>query len=159
MNCEQLVTIPQTAFSLAQRFVGVQEGPGAANNPQVLAMLRMDTKWPTGDHVPWCSAFCNYTCWLLRLPRSKNLRARSWLSVGRAIRVEDAQVGFDVVILQRGAGKQPGPENTTAPGHVGFFAGRNHHETVMVLGGNQRNAVTVAPYPVSRILGVRRIYG
>ena len=49
-----------TAFDLAQRFVGTQELGGAASNPAVLAMLRLDQKWPKGDQVPWCSAFANY---------------------------------------------------------------------------------------------------
>ena len=41
-----------TAFDLAQRFVGTQELGGAASNPAVLAMLRLDQKWPKGDHDP-----------------------------------------------------------------------------------------------------------
>jgi hypothetical protein len=70
-----------TTFDLAQRFVGISEGPASATKPQVLAMLRLDQKWPKGDDVPWCSAFINYIAWLLRLPRSKSLLARSWLLI------------------------------------------------------------------------------
>ena len=66
-----------TAFELAQRFVGVKEIPGSESNPMVLSMLRLDQAWPEGDEVPWCSAFVNYIAWLLRLPRSKALNARS----------------------------------------------------------------------------------
>jgi uncharacterized protein (TIGR02594 family) len=94
--------IETTAFDLAQRFVGVTEIAGSASNPQILAMLRLDEKWPEGDHVPWCSAFMNYIAWLRRLPRSKSLQARSWLLVGKAVKLEDAEPGFDVVILKRG---------------------------------------------------------
>ena len=145
-----------TPFDIAQRFVGVKEAPGEASNPQVLAMLKLDAKWPKGDDVHWCSAFANYVCWLLRVPRSKSLRARSWLSVGRAIKLEHAKPGFDVVILKRGKGKQPGPENTTAPGHVGFYAGE-HGMHVLVLGGNQKDAVNVQAYSRKLVLGVRRL--
>src|SRR5512145_2852086 len=99
-----------TAFDLAQRFVGISEISGSASNPQILAMLRLDAHWPEGDHVPWCSAFMNYVAWLLRLPRSKSLLARSWLSVGRPVNLEEAEAGFDVVILKRGSGQQPGPD-------------------------------------------------
>ena len=49
-----------TPFDLAQRFVGISEVPGSTSNAHVLAMLRIDQKWPEGDHVPWCSAFINY---------------------------------------------------------------------------------------------------
>lgn len=145
-----------TAFDLAQRFVGVEETEGAASNPAVLAMLRLDNKWPQGDDVPWCSAFVNYICWLLRLPRSKSLAARSWLAVGARVAPISAEPGFDVVILQRGDGPQPGPEVIQAPGHVGFFAGLDG-QRVLVLGGNQGDAVNVAGFPASRVLGVRRL--
>jgi uncharacterized protein (TIGR02594 family) len=115
-----------TAFDLAQRFIGVKEIAGTASNPQVLAMLQLDASWPKGDDVPWCSAFANYIAWLLRLPRSKSLMARSWLQVGTPIKIEEADAGNDIVILKRGGGDQPGPEVISAPGHVGFFAGIEH---------------------------------
>lgn len=136
-----------TAFDLAQRFVGMRELPGTADNPAILAMLHLDAKWPDGDEVPWCSAFVNYVCWLLRLPRSKSLRAKSWLDIGHA--VTTPRVGFDIVILNR----PPNPAN----GHVGFYAG-SEDTKVHLLGGNQSNTVCVAPYDYSRIVGTRRLY-
>ena len=145
-----------SVFEQAQRFVGMKEIPGQEDNPAILAMLQLDMSWPQSDEVPWCSAFANYCAWCLRRPRSKDLRARSWLRVGAAILLSDAEPGFDVVILQRGEGEQPGPEVISAPGHVGFFAGL-YGETVMLLGGNQGDAVTVAPFPANRVLGTRRL--
>lgn len=145
-----------TAFELAQRFIGTKETPGVASTPIVLAMLKLDSSWVAGDDVAWCSAFCNFVAWLLRLPRSKSLSARSWLQVGQAIALADAQPGFDVVILKRGLGAQPGPEVIQAPGHVGWFAGREGDD-VLILGGNQSDAVTVARFTSSRILGIRRL--
>jgi uncharacterized protein (TIGR02594 family) len=148
--------IKLTAFDMAQRFIGIKEISGTASNPQILAMLKLDNKWPEGDEVPWCSAFINYITWLLRLPRSKNLRARSWLNIGESIKKEDAEVGFDVVILKRGKGVQPGPEVIEAPGHVGFFAGLEE-DMILILGGNQSNSVDVSRYSIGRILGIRRL--
>lgn len=148
--------IQVSAYELAQRFVGIEEVPGATSNPQVLAMLRLDAAWPEGDHVPWCSAFTNYIAWLLRLPRSKSLRARSWLNVGEVVRLEEAAAGFDVVIFKRGSGQQPGPEVIDAPGHVGFYAGVDG-KNILVLGGNQSDTVGIAPYPKAKLLGVRRL--
>jgi uncharacterized protein (TIGR02594 family) len=146
-----------TAYDLASRFIGVKEIPGSRSNPMVLAMLRLDAEWPAGDEVPWCSAFTNYVAWLLRLPRSKALNARSWLNVGRPVTLEEARCGFDVVILSRGPTPQPGPEVIAAPGHVGFFGGFAG-EVVMLLGGNQGDTVGVAPFPVARVLGLRRLH-
>lgn len=141
--------IELTAFDLAQRFVGMHEVAGAVrDNPAILAMLRLDGAWPEHDEVPWCSAFVNYIAWLLRLPRSKSLAARSWLTIGRAIFPGEAVAGFDVVILRRG-------DNPEA-GHVAFFAGFGEN-TMELLGGNQGNAVSVAPFPAGRVVGVRRL--
>lgn len=148
-----------TAFEIAQRFVGMKEVPGTGSNPQVLAFLKLDHSWPAGDDVPWCSAFVNYITWLLRLPRSKSLSARSWLSVGQPINLDQAELG-DIVIIKRGEGVQPGPEVLQAPGHVGFFAGRPGNEpgkAIYILGGNQGDSVSVAPFDAERLLGIRRL--
>lgn len=150
-----------TAYSMAEKFLGARELTGRQMaNSQVLAMLQLDVSWPEDDGVPWCSAFVNYIAWLLDLPRSKSLRARSWLKVGRPVALGNAQRGFDVVILSRGP-SAPGPEVIEAPGHAGFFS---FYATelpgapfVDLLGGNQDDSVSVKPYPASRVLGVRRL--
>lgn len=146
-----------TLYLLASRFLGITEVAGPTANPQILAMLQLDMR--TGivdDATPWCSAFVNYLAWLLELPRSKSLAARSWLSVGLPVALHEARVGFDVVVLSRGDGPQPGAEVRQAPGHVGLYAGREGGD-VLVLGGNQGNAVSIARFPVSQVLGVRRV--
>lgn len=155
------VRVQVSAYDLAMRFVGLKEISGPVSNPQVLAMLRLDNSWVADDLVPWCGAFTSYIAWLLRLPRSKSLAARSWLGVGTPIRLEEARPGYDVVILRRGEGQQPGPETLDASGHVGFFAGIEgtiSNQRVMLLGGNQGDQVSVLGFPVERILGVRRLY-
>ena len=144
-----------TAFSMAQRFLGMKEVSGSVDNPAILAMLRLDASWPQADEVPWCSAFVNYICWLLRLPRSKSLRARSWLLVGEVVNLDMAVVGFDVVIFSRGS-NAPGPEVIQALGHVAFFAGLDG-DRVYALGGNQSDGVNVSQSPRSQVLGVRRL--
>lgn len=151
-------TVCLTCFDLAQRFIGIAEAPGAASNPHVLSMLRLDQTWPVADDVAWCSAFANYVAWLLRLPRSKALNARSWLGVGKPVLLDDALIGNDVVILKRGPVPQPGPEVLNAPGHVGFFAGRDPGSgTFLLLGGNQGDKVSLASFKVADVLGVRRL--
>lgn len=145
-----------TAFDIAQRFVGMKEIAGEMTNPLILAMLKLDSNWPEDDEVPWCAAFVNFVTWILRLPRSKSLLARSWLHVGKEIGLPNAKAGFDIVILKRGSGDQPGSENSTAPGHVGFYAGQQGN-FVQLLGGNQSDSVKVSSYDISRILSVRRL--
>jgi uncharacterized protein (TIGR02594 family) len=148
-----------TAYSLAQRFVGLREVSGVASNAHILAMLQLDAKWPKDDAVPWCSAFANWIAWLLRLPRSKSLVARSWLGVGTPVALEDAQPENDVVVLKRGKAPQPGPAVLDAPGHVGFFAGLDGTAAVLILGGNQSDSVNVSRFAARDVLGVRRLDG
>jgi len=60
------------------------------------------------------------------------------------------------VILRRGQGEQPGPDVIDAPGHVGFFAGVSGG-SILVLGGNQSDAVNVKAFPADSVLGIRRL--
>jgi uncharacterized protein (TIGR02594 family) len=152
-----------TPFDVAEVFIGEREVGGGLDNPLIMAMLRTDNQWPEHDEVPWCSAFVNFVCKLLRLPRSKSLLARSWLGVGRPVQLLEACVGFDIVVLKRGADPQPGPEDHSAPGHVGFYAGHASHTRhhvrgyVDVLGGNQGDTVKISRYKTSDILSIRRL--
>jgi len=146
-----------TPYALAQRFDGFKEAPGAIHNPAVVAMLQLVDRSVHDDETPWCSAFVNYIAWLLDVPRSKSLAARSWLRVGMPVPLSEARRGFDVVVLSRGA-NAPGPAVLDAPGHVGFFAGVLHApERVQVYGGNQGDKVSLAEFPIDRVLGVRRL--
>ena len=148
--------IETSAYELAQRFVGeIRERPGEKDHPFIVwchSLCGLDA----ADEVPWCSSFANGIAWILRLPRSKSASARSWLAVGVPVNHSEAVPGFDVVILKRGEGEQPGPEVLNAAGHVGFFGGFESGR-VLVLGGNQGDQVSVAPFPMSSILGIRRL--
>lgn len=147
-----------TPYELAMRFVGeITELPGPNKNSPFIQWCHESVGLvDTPDEVAWCSSFVNRICWILRLPRSKSARARSWLTLGRPLDAKDAVPGHDVIVLKRGTGDQPGPDVIDAPGHVGFFA-RLDGDWVMVLGGNQSDGVTVARFPASSILGIRRL--
>lgn len=139
-----------TPFDFAQRYVGeIREIAGQGHHPFIqwchaLCSLGMDQP----DETPWCSSFVNAIAWQLRLPRSKSAAARSWLGIGAAVEHPGAaRVGYDVVVLKRGA---------PPSGHVGFFAGLED-DKVLVLGGNQGNAVTIQRFPQADILGIRRL--
>jgi uncharacterized protein (TIGR02594 family) len=150
------VFLKATPLSIARRFLGMQEVAGSVNNPAIVAMLQLDAKWADKDAIPWCSAFVNAVAWLLDVPRSKSLAARSWLNVGTPVELDKAEPGFDVVILKRGTGDQPGPDVLDAPGHVGFFVDRLA-DKVVILGGNQGDEVSIEQFAAKNILGIRRL--
>jgi uncharacterized protein (TIGR02594 family) len=152
--------VTTSALEVAKTFAGVKEISGALNNPQIQAFLATDFQPgqpAVADEIAWCSAFVNYVAKLLNLERSKSLAARSWLRVGAVIDLSQAQADCDVVILKRGGGMQPGPEVIQAPGHVGFYAGRDASGNVLVWGGNQHDEVCLQSFSPINILGVRRL--
>lgn len=146
------------AYDIANAYQsqGIREIAGPEHDDAIMFMLTLDNTWPESDETPWCSGFVNLIAFNAGLERTKSLLARSWLNVGAPVDLSDAQIGNDVVILKRGSGSQPGPENTTAPGHVGFYAGHEPNE-IYLLGGNQGDAVNIRRYPINRLLGIRRL--
>lgn len=91
----------------------------------------------------WCDAFAGAMLERSGQRSTRSLRARSYLVWGDAL---DAPRTGCVAVLSRGA--------NTALGHVGFVVGETDGGLVL-LGGNQRNAVTVQVFPRSRLLGFR----
>lgn len=143
-------------FAIGSRLIGTAELPGGQDHPMIQWAHMLCGLGPDQpDETPWCSAFVNLLAHLVGAQRTKSAAARSWLAAGVAWPLEQAELG-DVVILQRGTGPQPGPEVLNAQGHVGLYAG-SEPGMVKLLGGNQGNRVSVAAFPTSRILGVRRI--
>lgn len=148
-----------TALSIARRYLGTAERPGAQHHPLITAwheQARLGRG--VADETPWCGSFVGHVAWLLDLPvPDLPARARHWLTVGEEVPLSEARPGWDIVVFRRGGGSQPGPEVLDAPGHVAFFE-EEEPDRVVVIGGNQGDAVTVGRYPKSRVLGVRRLY-
>lgn len=128
---------------IARGELGVREVKGPGANARILAYFASTKLAPAqGDETPWCSAFA---CWCMeqaihQSPARAN--ARSWLSWGEPC---NPQLGA-VVVLSRGLLEHQG--------HVGFWLGEERGR-VILLGGNQGNAVSVQAYPLERVVGYR----
>lgn len=142
-------------YLIAERFIGQKEVTGDHDNVFILWCLSTCVDQPLHDEIAWCSAFANAVALIADLPRSHSLGARSWLLLGAAIELADAQRG-DVVIFQRGDSVQPGADVIAAPGHVAWYSSQTA-DHVYVLGGNQHDSVSLAAFPIARVLGVRRL--
>ena len=133
---------------------GVKEVAGPQSNPRIVSFHSRTTLKATDDDVSWCSAF---VCWCMEeagVKHTHSARARSWLEWGVAVSPVHPPLGA-VLIFARGPDPQPGPEVLDAQGHVGLFFGHAEPGSLIVLGGNQSDAVTVAKFSVHKLLGVR----
>lgn len=126
-------------------YLGLKEWPGAKSNPEVEALFKAAGFPGLTDDVPWCAGFVGAVLAQVGLKPSGSLMARSYLTWGMDVPLQQARPG-DVVVLARG--KPPS-------GHVSFFLWFDGTR-VKVRGGNQSDAVTDAFYSVNDILKIRR---
>lgn len=139
------------AVALQEQAAGIREVEGEGDHPRIVEYHATTGRWED-DEVPWCSSFVNWCLDQAGYGRTGSALARSWLFWGKPI--VEPPVGA-IVILQRGDGPQPGPEVLKAPGHVGFYMGPASSSEILVLGGNQSDAVNTRVYPAGRVLGYR----
>ena len=131
----------------AQRCIGIKEGPGAANNPAVVKMYaEAGHSGIKHDSVAWCAAFVGAMLKRAGLKPNGSLAARSYESYGQRL----AEPLYGCIGVKKRSGK-----NAPAwQGHVGFVVAANR-TTVWLLGGNQGDAVKVAPFDRSEFTAFR----
>jgi len=121
------------------------------NDRKELTMLFNESTIPPIDpgKLPWCAAFANAILNKLGHEGTNSLMARSFLNYGAP--TKNPQVG-DIVITKRG--KNP------VAGHVGFFEGYEVVDGVTyvkIFGGNTDKMVSTGWFPVTAVLGFRKI--
>lgn len=138
----------QAAYDAAREYIGLEEYPGARHNPTIVEFAAVTgNAWIKDDETPWCASFVGAVLAQVGAQGTGRLNARSYMDWGHAVDLDDAMMG-DVVVFWRGS-------RDGWQGHVGFYAGQQG-DNVLVLGGNQGNTVSIAPYAKARLLGVRR---
>lgn len=136
-----------TAYELALKELGTVEW-AEGSNPKVTAYYRdAGHSEVKDDSVAWCAAFVGAMLHRAGLKGTGKLTARSYLEWGEPVGLADAKPG-DIVIFSRG--------NSAWQGHVAFFSSRKG-AFIEVVGGNQRDSVSIARYPASSLLGIRRL--
>jgi uncharacterized protein (TIGR02594 family) len=128
-------------LAAARRDVGLRETLGPNDSPWLRRVLgALGAKWLLGQ--PWCGGAVAHWMAQAGLSRPKAwYRARAWLNWGEHIVLP--AVGAVVVFERQGGG------------HVGLVVGLDQRGRLMVLGGNQGDAVSIAPFDRSRVLGFR----
>jgi len=136
-------------LELARAVIGVLEKDGPESNPKVLAFFReVGHEWVKDDSdTAWCGAFVGTIikrAGLAPLPPSKVLGARNWEAWGE--RLEQPALGC--IGVKRRTGGQ------AWQGHVGFVVAANP-TTIWMVGGNQANRVSIAPFSKWQFTGFR----
>ena len=125
----------------AWRELGESERAGAAHNARILALYRDAGHGEiSADEVAWCAAFAGACLERAKVACTRSLMARSYLAWGEPIK--DGRLGA-VAVFSRGS--------DTSQGHVGFWVGETE-DSIMLLGGNQSDAVSVMPVAKARLL-------
>jgi len=139
----------QNVYDEAVKHNGLKEIRGAAHNPQIVQWFAdVGHSWVQDDETAWCAAFVGAMLVAVGLPSTKKLNARSYMTWGYEVDLEDAEPG-DVVVLWR-------EDPSSWKGHVALIDSLSG-DKVKLLGGNQRDAVSIAAHPVSKVLSVRRM--
>ncbi len=126
----------------ARTHIGLREVPGPKNNSVILGWLRKLRAWWSDDATPWCGSFAATCLTDAGLTPPKDwYRATSWLALPVAL--SRPAYGCVVVFTRDGGG------------HVGFVVGKDRAGNLMVLGGNQGDAVNIKPFALNRVAGYR----
>jgi len=133
---------PWYQIALEELAHGVVEQTGSFHNPRIIEYHSSCTLRATNDETPWCSAFVNWCMIQAGLSGTDNAAARSWLQWKEGSKIKSPKLGC-IAVFKRGTNPWEG--------HVGMFSdeGDSH---IQVLGGNQGNAVSVAPQRKEKLL-------
>lgn len=124
--------------------LGQREIAGPASNPRIADYIRRSGHPAAADDATaWCAAFVGACLDRAGLTGTGSLLARSYLDWGRPA---DPPMPGAIAVLSRGV--------DPTFGHVGFVVGMTG-DRVVLLGGNQSDAVTVETFALSRVLAFR----
>jgi len=126
----------------ARKYIGLAETKGGKHSPDIVQFWK-DIKRGgiKDDETPWCAAFVGAMLERCNVKSSRFESAKSYLQWGRLL--AQPVLGCVVVFTRKGGG------------HVGFCVGKDAAGNLLILGGNQGDAVNIKAFPVSRVSGYR----
>jgi uncharacterized protein (TIGR02594 family) len=133
---------PWYQIAMEELAYGVAEIPGSNHHPRILEYHATCSLKATNDETAWCSSFVNWCVIQAGLEGTNDAAARSWLGWSGGAKIRAPRTGA-ITVLRRGT--QPWQ------GHVGFFVEMSEGY-VSLLGGNQSDCVSLAPFPRDKIL-------
>ena len=129
-------------IALARSFIGLKETPGPGNTPEVVQFFKDIKRGGIKDDiVPWCSAFVGAMLERSGITSSRYESAMSYADWGMPLPAPEYGC---IVVFKRDGG-----------GHVGFVVGRASNGNLLVLGGNQGDAVNIKEFDLDRVVAYR----
>lgn len=126
----------------AEKHIGTKEIPGEKHNAKILGWWRAIKRGGIkSDEVPWCAAFVGGCLEVIGIKSSRYESAKSYMAWG--VQLTRPVYGCIAVFSRDGGG------------HVGFVVGSDGNGRLFILGGNQSNAVSIAPIAGKRATGYR----
>lgn len=123
--------------------IGTKEKPGSGDNPVIIQWAKDEggdvAAAYTHDSIPWCALFANHCLTKVGLKGTETLWALDFAGKWPSIQLAGAAVGAFAPMLRSGGG------------HIVQVVGRDQHGNYMCLGGNQKDAVNIEPFPASRL--------
>lgn len=125
------------------KYIGLKETPGSRDNPIIIDWAKdeggsIEDSY-THDSIPWCALFANMTLTKAGLKGTETLWALDFAGKWPSVKLPGVAVGAFAPMLRDGGG------------HIGIVVGKDQHGNIMLLGGNQSDAVNIKPFATSRL--------
>lgn len=123
--------------------IGVKETIGVKDNSLIIDWAKDEggsiAKTYTHDSIPWCALFANHLLTKSGLKGTESLWALDFAGQWPSVKLIGPAVGAFAPMLRDGGG------------HIGVVVGQDQRGNVMLLGGNQSDAVNIKPFAKSRL--------
>lgn len=126
----------------AKKHIGLVEIKGAKHSPEIVKMWAdIKNSGIKDDETPWCAAFVGACLERAGIKSTRSGGSQSYLNWGEVL---VKPIPGCIVVFKRDGG-----------GHVGFVTAVDQTGNLMVLGGNQSDAVNIKPFKTERVVGYR----
>lgn len=134
-------------FRWALAELGTKETPGSKSTAQILEYRTIGKTPLAGEDsiVPWCAIFTNACLEASGIKGTRSGMARSYERSPDFVKLAGPALGA-IVCKWRNSPK-------SGLGHVGFYAGHDTRGRVVLVGGNQSDAVSKASFDPAQLTG------
>jgi uncharacterized protein (TIGR02594 family) len=125
------------------KLIGTKETIGSKDTKAIIDWAKEEggsiSETYTHDSIPWCALFANHILTKVGLKGTETLWALDFAGKWPSIKLAGPAVGAFAPMLRNGGG------------HIIVVVGKDQHGNIMGLGGNQKDQVSIVPFPVSRL--------